>query len=229
MPAEPSEGMQTIASKVVRTWNLGVGLAALLLAAAVLPASALEVCLSVGKVELPAGTLEPCDSLAYLAKIISRCAVEIPEDKNLQRHAAGILELENKHKVDLMVLQGLRATLANPQQMADRKIDPVLLDRRIAMQEGLATKTESDLRERRALAVSAGYSQLAREGAAQAIIDNAVWRYLDTEMHPRVGSCSASEAGRRSAAEFAGMLGVAASHGNPLEREVMRQLLESTP
>ena len=206
-----------------------MGVVALLLAATVLPASALEVCPSVGKVEMPAGKLEPCSGLAYLAKIISKCAAEIPEDKTLQRHAAEILELENEHKVDQMVLQDLRTTRANPERMRGRKMDPVLLDRQIAMQERLAAKIESDLREKRALAVSAGYLPLAKEGAAQTIIDNAVWRYLDTEMHPRVGSCSASEAGRRSAAEFAARLGVAASHGNPLEREVMRELLESTP
>src|SRR5215467_10588985 len=70
----------TLITELVRNRYSGVGLAALLLVAAVLPASALEVCPSVGKVQMPVGKVEPCEGLAYLAKIISKCAAEIPED-----------------------------------------------------------------------------------------------------------------------------------------------------
>jgi hypothetical protein len=196
-----------------------------LLAAVALPAAALDFCSSVGKVEPPAAKMEPCEGIAFLARITAKCAAEMPEDHNLQRHAAGILELENKRKVDTMVRQGLRATQADPEHLHGRKIDPVLLDRQIAMQEALAAKTEADLREKRALAASAGYSQPAKEGTAQTVIDNAVWRYLDGTVQPHVAGCSQSEAGKKAAGEFAGMLGVAMSHGNAIEREVMRQLL----
>lgn len=199
-------------------------LAALLLAAVALPAAALDFCPSVGKVETP-GKMEPCEGLAFLAKITAKCAAEIPEDRSLQRHAAGILELERQRKIDENVLIGLRQVRADPQRMSGMKIDPALLDRQIAMQEGLADKTLADLREKRALGVSAGYSQLAKEGAAQTVIDNAVWRYLDGAVRPQVANCSSGGAGRKAASDFAGMLGVSMSHGNPLEREIIRQLL----
>ena len=186
-------------------------LAALVFLVVTLPAAALDFCPSVGKVEPPAKKMEACEGLAFVAKITSRCAAEMPEDKNLQRHAAGILELERQTKVDDSVLASMRKMNMAPE--------------RISFQEAYGAKNRDALAEKRALAVSAGYSQLAQEGTAQAVISNAVWRYLDSAAQPHVAGCTQGEAGRKAAGEFAGMLGVAMSHGNPLEQQIIRQLL----
>ena len=185
---------------------------AFLLAVIALPARALDFCPSVGKVEPPAGKMEPCEALAFLSKITSRCAAEIPEDKNFQRHAAGILELERQTKIDESVLQTMRKMNMAPE--------------RISFQESYAAKNKSALVEKRALAVSAGYSQLANEGTAQAVISNAVWRYMDTAAQPHLKGCTQSEAGKKAAGEFAGALAMSFSHGNPLETQIIRQLLD---
>jgi hypothetical protein len=177
-----------------------------------LPASALDFCPSVGKVEPPPGKMEPCESLAFLAKITAKCAAEIPEDKNLQRHAAGILELERQTKIDESVLSSMR-------KMG-------MTQERIAFQESYGAKNRDALAEKRALAVSAGYSQLANEGPAQAVISNAVWRYMDTAAQPHLTACTRSEAGKKAAGEFAGALAISFSHGNPLEQQIIRQLLD---
>ena len=185
-------------------------LAALLLAALACPAFALDFCPSAGKAELPA-VKDPCEGLTYFSRITATCAAEIPEDRNLQRHAAGILELERQAKIDDSVLASMR-------KMG-------MAQERISFQETYAGKNRSALAEKRALAVSAGYSQLAQEGPAQSIISNAVWRYLDTAVRPQVANCSAGEEGRKAAGDFAGMLAVSMSHGNPIEQQVIRQLL----
>lgn len=187
-------------------------LAALLLSVVALPAAALDFCPSVGKVDMPANRSDPCEGLAFLSTITAKCAAEIPEDKNLQRHAAGILELERQTKIDESVLASMRKM-----NMAQE---------RISFQESYSAKNRDALAEKRALAVSAGYSQLANEGPAQAVISNAVWRYMDGAVQPQVAGCSASPEGRKRAGEFAGMLAVSMSHGNPLETEIIRQLLE---
>jgi hypothetical protein len=135
----------------------------------------------------------------------------MPEDRNLQRHAAGILELERQTKIDDSVLASMRKM-----NMAQE---------RISFQESYGAKNRSDLAEKRALAVAAGYSQLGQEGYAQSVISNAVWRYLDGAVRAQVANCTAGEAGRKAAGEFAGMLGVSMSHGNPLEQHIIRQLL----
>lgn len=186
-------------------------LAALLLSVVALPAVALDFCPSVGNVDMPANRSDPCEGLAFLSKIAATCAAEIPEDKNLQRHAAGILELERQTKIDESVL----ATM--------RKMG--MAQERISFQESYSAKNRDALAEKRALAVSAGYSQLAQEGPAQAVISNAVWRYMDSAVQPHVAGCSASPEGRKRAGEFAGMLAVSMSHGNPLETQIIRQLL----
>lgn len=182
------------------------------MAVVALPAPALDFCPSVGKVEVPANRTDPCEGLAFLAKIMAKCAAEIPEDRNLQRHAAGILELERQTKID-------ESVLANMRKMG-------MAEERISFQESYSAKNRDALAEKRALAASAGYSQLAREGSAQPVITNAVWRYMDNAVRPHVAGCTQGEAGRKAATEFAGMLGVAMSHGNPIEREVMRRLLD---
>ena len=197
-----------------------------LLAAIALPASALDFCPSVGKVEPPAGKMEPCEGLAFLAKITAKCAAEIPEDKNLQRHAAGILELERQVKIDQSVTKSLQQMRAKPQPIGGRPIDPAAMDRQIAFQESYAAKNRDALAEKRALAVSAGYSQLGQEGTAQAVISNAVWRYMDNAVQPHLTACSQSEAGKRAAGEFAGALAMSFTHGNPLEQQIIRQLLD---
>ena len=152
-------------------------LAALLFATVALPASALDFCPSVGKVDVPANRSDPCEGLAFLAKIASKCAAEMPEDRNLQRHAAGILELERQVGIDSSVLASMRQMGSFSQE-------------RIAFQESYAAKNRDALAEKRALAVSAGYSQLASEGPAQAVITNAVWRYLDNAIQPHVAGCT---------------------------------------
>jgi hypothetical protein len=187
-------------------------LAALFLAFLALPALALEVCPSVGKVDLPA-IKEPCEGLAFFARIAAKCATELPEDRNLQRHAAGILELERQAHIDASVLASMR-------KMGGFSPE------RIAFQESYAAKNQSALAEKRALAVAAGYSQLAQEGAAQAVIGNAVWRYLDATVQPQLANCSDGEAGRKAAGQFAGMLAVSMSHGNPIEARIIRELLD---
>ena len=186
--------------------------AALILGVVALPAAALEPCPSVGNVDMPANRSDPCEGLAFLAKITAKCAAEMPEDKNLQRHSAAILELERQTKIDETVLASMRKM-----NMAQE---------RISFQESYSAKNRDALAEKRALAVSAGYSQLAKEGPAQAVISNAVWRYMDGAVQPQVAGCSASPEGRKRAGEFAGMLAVSMSHGNPLETEIIRQLLE---
>jgi hypothetical protein len=184
---------------------------ALVLLAFAAPAFALEVCPSVGKVDL-APVKDPCEGLAFFSRIAAICAAEIPEDRNLQRHAAGILELERQAKIDESVL----AIMRKKGMAAER----------ISFQESYSEKNRSALAEKRALAVSAGYSQLAQEGTAQSVITNAVWRYLDATVRPQLASCSAGEAGRKAAGQFAAMLAVSMSHGNPIEAEIVRQLLE---
>lgn len=185
--------------------------AALLLSVIALPAAALDFCPSVGKVEAPATRTDPCEGLAFLAKITAKCVAEIPEDRNLQRHAAGILELERQVKIDESVLATMRKMAMSPE--------------RISFQESYAAKNRDALAGKRALAVAAGYSQLAQEGSAQAIISNAVWRYVDSAVQPHVAGCAQGEAGKKAAGEFAGALAVSMSHGNPIETMVIRQLL----
>jgi hypothetical protein len=97
---------------------------------------------------------------------------------------------------------------------------------RISFQESYSAKNRDALAEKRALAVSAGYSRLAEEGYAQTVITNAVWRYMDSVVQPQVASCDASPEGRKRAGEFAGMLAVSMSHGNPIETQIVRQLLD---
>jgi hypothetical protein len=187
-----------------------VRFAALLLAALATPAWALDFCPSVGKVDLPP-VKDPCDGLAFFSRIAATCAAEIPEDRNLQRHAAGILELERQAKINESVLVSMR-------KMG-------MAQERISFQESYSETNRSALAEKRTLAVSAGYSQLAREGAAQSVITNAVWRYLDVTARPELANCSAGEAGRKAASDFAGLLAVSMSHGNPIEAQIIRELL----
>ena len=188
-------------------------LAALVLFVVATPAAALDFCPSVGSVELPANRTDPCEGLAFLAKIAATCAEEIPEDRNLQRHAAGILELERQTKIDEDVLAAMRKMGSFSEE-------------RIAFQESYAAKNRGALAEKRALAVSAGYPQFAQEGTAQAVISNAVWRYMDGAVRPHVARCTQGEAGKKAAGEFAGMLAVSMSHGNPIEQQIIRRLLD---
>lgn len=205
------------------------GLVAFLLWSAAFPAMALDVCASVGKLDAPAGRKDPCEGLAYLAEVAGKCAAEIPEDRRLQRLAAGILELERQTRIDESVLRSLRLMRDNPTASRGMNSDPAALDRQMAIQESHGAKNRSLLAERRSSAVAAGFPQLAQAGYAQTVITNAVWRYLDSAVRPQLANCRGGNDGRRTAGDFAGMLAVSLSHGNPIETQIIRQLLGEQP
>lgn len=204
-------------------------LLSLLLMSASLPAMALDVCASVGKIDASPGKKDPCDSLAYFAEVAGKCAAEIVEDRRLQRYAAGILELERQTRIDESVLRSLRMMRNNPALPGGKTGDPTALDRQVAAQEAYGAKNLLALADKRSSAVSAGYRQLAQPGYAQTVISNAVWRYLDNAVRPQLANCRNSTEGRKNAADFAGMLAVTMSHGNPIETQIIRQLLGEQP
>lgn len=193
------------------------------------PVAALEVCASAGKIDMRTDGRDPCENLATLAGVVSKCAAEIPEDRQLQRHAAGILQLERQTRIDESVIQSLRKMRESPSSSRELNSDLSAFDRQMSVQESLGEKNRAALAERRSTAVSAGYQQLARWGYAQAVITNAVWRYLDSLIDPQVANCRSGGDGLKSASTFAGMLATALSHGNPIETQIMRQLLGDQP
>lgn len=208
-------------------YRAGVG--AFLLWNAASPVMALEVCASVGKIDSRMDRSDTCGNLANLAEVASRCAAEIPEDRRLQRHAAGILQLEKQTKIDDSVIQSLRKMREIPDSSREMNVDPAAFERRMAIQESLGEKNRAALAEKRSTAVSAGYPKLAQPGYAQAVITNAVWRYLESLIRPQVVDCRSGSDGLKSAANFAGMFAVSISHGNPIETQIMRQLLGDQP
>lgn len=212
-----------------RASRLRSGAAVLLLLGVAFPALAIEVCASAGKLDVPPGMKEPCESLARFAEVTGKCAAEIAEDRRLQRYAAGILELERQTRIDESVVRSLRMLRDKPDASGGRTIDADAFERQMAVQESAGERNRSALAAKRSAAVSAGYSQLAQPGYAQAVISNAVWRYLDNAVRPQLANCRSGSAGRTSAGEFAGMLAVSMSHGNPIETQIVRQLLGEQP
>jgi hypothetical protein len=216
---------------LLKTRAIGVALVASLILSA--QGSPQELCATAKRpeVRMPppgSGISDPCDGLRLLLPIVAACAAEYPEDQALQRYAADILQLEREQKIEAGVLASMRKMAANPQSLQTSNIDPTLFARRIAMVEAKAAEIDADLAVKRSSAAAAGYSRLSEEGFAQAIISNAVWRYLLEEVRRHVDSCT-DDAGRRAARELIAGLAVMASHGDALEREVTRRILLPAP
>lgn len=206
------------------------GFAALLLWSAASSGTTLDLCAAAGKIGTRADQNDPCERLSLLAEVASKCAAEMPEDRQLQRHAAGILQLEKQLQIDQSVMQSLRQMRDAPTaSTGPMHLDPSALDRQIAFQESAGEKNRAALAARRTVAVSAGYPMLAQAGFAQAVITNAVWRHVESWTAPQATNCRNSENEGTSAGQLAGMIAVLLSHGNPIETQVMRQLLADPP
>src|SRR5262245_7334972 len=164
----------------------------------------------------PGTNADPCEGLAVIAQATVACSAEYPADRRLQAHAAGILDLERRRRVEVLTLDGLRKS---PERGLERYIQST--ERELA-------QIDSELDARKKRATAAGYHELAEAGYAQKIMSNVVWRYLDFEARNRLTGC-ATPAGRQAAQEFIGNLAVAFSHGNPIERTLMQRLLQEAP
>ena len=192
-----------------------------------------ELCPGAGPVELPmrrpgSSAADACNSLRILLPVVTRCAAEYSGDRDLKIHAAGILLLERQAKIDLAVLTNMRQMLQNSQRMPALNMDPAASARTIERAETAAAKTEAELAEKRKNAAAAGYGQLSEAGAAQKIISSAVWRYIETGVRYHIDGCT-DEAGRQAALAYIGNIGVMMSHGEGLEREIIRLILSAAP
>ena len=195
--------------------------------------AAQELCPGSGPLETPmrrpGSTIpDPCDALRILLPVVTKCAAEFPETRELQVHAARILLLERQRKIDIGVLSSMRKMLESQQLSQTLNIDPITWARRIEIAEAGAAKTEADLAAQRQRAVAAGYDQLSKSGLAQKIISSAVWRHIETDARGFLNSC-ADDAGRQAAVQFIGNFAIMMSHGNGFEREIIRRILDSAP
>ena len=161
-------------------------------------------------------------------RAVETCIAEFPEDRNLQVRAARIVQLEQRQRVETQVLTGLRQLRANPDAMRAQTIDPELLSRRIAMNEATLATLTADLDRERHEAAAAGYPQLATAGVAQSVITNAAWRFIEAQATPHLNSCT-DPAGRQAAREFFGGILMMMSHGNALQQQTIRRILEAQP
>jgi hypothetical protein len=167
---------------------------------------------------------DPCEGLRVVLGAVEACIAEFPDDRNLQIHAARILQLEQRQRVETQVLTGLRQLRANPDAMRAQTIDPELLSRRIAMNEATLATLTADLDRERHEAAAAGYPQLATEGVARNVITNAAWRFIGAQAAPHLNSCT-DPAGRQAALESFGGIMMMMSRGNSLQQQTIRRIM----